>query len=149
MPDPIPVSINDFATQEELEGVEEAFRSVGIDAEVKATFGMKSADAVPWIVFIPLAVAAGAFFRGYFGKLGADAASRTQQWVRQLRKARESSSALPGTVVIEDANRNTVVLGDPPLEAYEKLFELDFDAAEGAYFVWDDERGEWKDGMAR
>jgi hypothetical protein len=96
----------------------------------------------------PSGFAAGAFFRGYFGKLGADAATKTQEWVRALRKARESSPALPGSVVIKDANRNTVVLGDPPLEAYEKLLQLDVDTADGAYFVWDDERGEWKDGKA-
>jgi hypothetical protein len=117
--DPISVSINEFASKEELEGVEEAFRSAGIEVEVEANYFMKSADAVPWIVLVSVGFAAGGFFRGYFGKLGADAATKTQEWVRALRKARESSPALPGSVVIKDANRNTVVLGDPPLEAYE------------------------------
>lgn len=62
MDEPIQVSINDFATDEQLE------------AEIEANYFMKSADLVPWIVSIPLATAVGAFFTGFFGKLGADAA---------------------------------------------------------------------------
>ena len=60
------------ATDEQLEAVQEAFRSAGIEAEIEANYFMKSADLVPWIVSIPLAYAAGAFFSGFFGKLGAD-----------------------------------------------------------------------------
>jgi hypothetical protein len=147
--EPISVSINDFASPEELEAVEDAFRSAGIDAEVKANYMMKSADAVPWIVSITLASAAGAFFQGFFGKLGGDAAAKLQGWVRDLRKALESSPAKPGSIVIRGESRTTIVIGDPPEQAYESLLELDWEKVEGSYLLWDDDVGEWQDKMSR
>lgn len=142
----IPVSINDFATDPQLEAVEEAFRSAGIDAEIEANYFMKSADLVPWIVSISLAYSAGAFFSGFFGKLGADAATRMQEWVRELRKAWESSPALPGSIVIRGEDGTTVVIGDPPEQAYASLLELNWEEVEGSYLLWNEERGEWEDG---
>ena len=143
----ISVSINDFATGAQREAVQKAFRSAGIDAEVGANYFMKSADLVPWIVSIPLAYSAGAFFNGFFGKLGADAATRMQEWVRELRQAWESSPALPGHIVIRGDGGTTVVIGDPPKEAYASLLELNWEEVEGSYLLWNEERGEWEDGM--
>jgi hypothetical protein len=148
MDEPMSVSINDFAGEEQLEAVEEAFRSAGIDAEIEANYFMKSADLVPWIVSISLAYAVGAFINGFFGKLGADAASAMQEWVRRLRNAWESSPALPGSIVIRGKDGTTVVIGDPPEEAYASLLELDWAEVEGGYLIWDDEDRQWHDKMS-
>jgi hypothetical protein len=143
----IDVSINDFASEEEQEAIQAAFDSVGIETQVERNYFMKSADLVPWIVSATVGGALGAFFRGFFEELGADAARRMQAWIRELRSAWDSSPARPGHVVFRGEGGNTVVIGDPPEEAYDKLLELDLDAKPGAYYVWDDESGEWKDGM--
>jgi hypothetical protein len=143
--EPVSVSINDFASREEIKAVEDAFRSAGIGARVDANYMMKSADLVPWIVSITLGYAAGAFFQGFFGKLGADAATKMQAWVRDLRKAWESSPAKPGSIVIRGQNGTIVVIGDPPAQAYESLLELDWEEVAGGYVLWDDSAGEWQD----
>ncbi len=144
MDEPISVSINNFATDEELEAIQEAFRLAGIDTKVEATYFMKSADPVPWIVTITLASATGAFLSGFFGKLGADAADGMQEWVRRIWKAWESSPALPGRIEIHGKDGTTVDIRNPPEEAYNALLELDWEDIECGWLFWDSDAGEWQ-----
>jgi hypothetical protein len=137
------VSIDREASEEEVDAVDAAFREAGLDAEVRASYGRKSLDLLPWIVLIALPLKG--FLDAFGREAGQDAYAALKRLVTRIREGRRGNK---GTIVVQSRESSTtLVLGDDlPDEAYAALFELDPKEYEGAYLLWDEDRGEWKDG---
>ena len=77
---------------------------------------------------------------------GRSAAEAIRAWWQELRAARRpSEDAAPnGGVDLRDPAGTIVHIGDHPLEAYERLLEIDWSRHEGRMLMWDDEYAAWR-----
>jgi len=140
------VSIDVEASEEEVEAVAAAFRDAGIDASVSPTYGRKSLGTeLPWIVLIGLPLKG--FLTAFGEEAGRDAWAALKSLVTKIRDARNSDN---GSIVVQSRESPTtlVISKELPDAGYVALFNLDSEASEGAYLLWDEERGEWKDGTS-
>jgi hypothetical protein len=136
------VSVDVEASEEEVEAVDAAFRDVGLSVEVRASYVRKSVGLLPWIVLIVLPL------KGFLEQLGREAATDTYAALKRLvARIREARQGNEGSIVVEDPESSTtLVIGeDLPDEAYIGLYKMDPEDYEGAYLLWDPDRGEWKD----
>ena len=111
--------------------VQRLFDEIGLDVRVSATYTTKSAagEAAEAVLFLAGAGVARAYLSAAasFGKalgdeLGHFAGKRIQDWLQQLREARQRKVA----ILIQDPTICTEILvtGDEPPEALEQLAEL-------------------------
>jgi len=141
-PEQFDVSIDRDASDEEIEAVEAAFREAGFDVEVQASYGRKALETLPWIVFITAPITA--FLTGFAAAAGKDAWEAVKAFVVEIKAARGGGK---GEIVVRAPNGANLVIGDDlPDEAFVRLAELNLDDyPDDAYFVWNDERREWRD----
>lgn len=141
-PEQFDVSIDRDASDEEIEAVETAFREAGFDVEVQASYGRKALETLPWIVFITAPITA--FLTGFAAAAGKDAWEAVKAFVVKIKAARGGGK---GEIVVRAPNGANLVISDNlPDEAFVGLAELNLDDyPDDAYFVWHDERREWRD----
>jgi hypothetical protein len=136
------VTIDRGASQEELEGVAEAFREVGVEASVRAGY-VQMSELPPWMVmaFLPLT----AFLTALGAELGKDAYKRLGNLIKRLREARARSKQPPGNIILEDSETKIQIVLSLDLsdEALEALFRLDTKSLPSGPVSFDTERGKW------
>jgi hypothetical protein len=124
----------------------EAFSRAGFNVQVKADYGRRSADLLPWIVHIG---ATGAF-GGFFAALGADRYSKFKALVRDVREARRDAGNGTGAIDLRDAEGTNITLPSTlPDEALDALSRINWDEVSAGWLVWSSDRGEWVDHMKR
>jgi hypothetical protein len=136
------VLVDKWASPEEVRAVEEAFRRVGLEANVRAGV-VELSQQLTWIVIV--SIPPSAFLTAYFGAAGADAWKATKglsNWVRRfvqdLKDARGGDQE--GTIELEDAGRAWLLLpSDLPEEAFRQLETVDWSTAQNGSLKWDDQ----------
>ncbi len=140
------VRIDKWASPEEVQAVEEAFRQAGLEASVRASI-IELSEQLTWIVII--SAPASMFLSGYFAAAGADAwkatkrpSDRLGQLVRDLKAARGSEQE--GRIELEEAGRAWLLLSsDLPEEAFRQLETIDWSIAQSGSLRWDDQDRCW------
>jgi hypothetical protein len=131
------------ATAAEVAEVKEAFRQAGFDVAVRPSYERKSADVLPWIVYVTLAAPIATFFTTLAAKAADDAYPAIKRWVKSVWNARRGRD---GSIVLRDPDGSYLILGTRiPDEAIEALAHLDWSRKLGQYLIWDEGRGEWQD----
>lgn len=119
------------ATPGQTAEVQRLFDEIGLDAQVSATYTVKSAageaaEAVLWLAGAGVAraymSAAGSFGKAFGDELGTYAGKRIKKWLDQLRHARGQQVS---TIIQDPLIRTEILLtGKEPPEALEQLKEL-------------------------
>jgi len=110
----------------------------------EAVIERRSAGALPWVIYVTIAVPIAAFFQSFASEAGKDAYAAVKQWVKDVRETRNGD----GSMVLRDPEHSNLVLNSGiPDEALEALRDLDWSEKRGDYLVWNDSRGEWLDPM--
>lgn len=129
------VQIDKWASPEEVQAVEEAFRRAGLEVSVRASV-IELSEQLTWIVIASIPASA------FLSAAGADAWSATKrlpdrlrQLVRDLKDARGGDQE--GTVELEDAGRPWLLLSsDLPEEAFRRLESIDQSVVQGGSLRW-------------
>lgn len=143
------VQLDEAATTEEIEAVEDVLRSEGLEADVTASWVKppRTGNGAFWMVEIVVGGSLTAFFTGIAAAAGADAWKKLKSLAERLREARaQSKVADSGNIVLKDSTEHQVMLWkDFPDEAYAALFQIDWDHERASLLVWDAEAEEWYD----
>ena len=128
------------------QAVDETFGRAGFEVHSRAAMIRRSADVLPWIVHVTLAVPFVAFFAKFGSEAGKDAYAAVKAWAKAMFEARKESGLGRGAISVVDLNGTELVLAsDWPDEALDALAEMDWDQVEGGYLVWNEAEGEWID----
>lgn len=137
------VQIDYGASDQEVRALEELFRSVDIEAEIKAGV-LDLSEATPWVLII---VVSWMPFVKRLAELAAeDAYVALKDFVRRARDARRFSEAPDGTIELDDTDSAVSVKGLTPSlpdEAYRSLLKLDLGALPSGFLGWDPYEGAW------
>jgi hypothetical protein len=143
------IKLDVAATPEEVRAVEAAARAEGFEAEVAASWEKppQTGNGAFWMVEILVGSSLSAFFGGIAAAAGADAWKKIKSFAEQLREARAPSKvADSGNIVLRDSRGRQLMLWKAfPDEAYEALFQIDWDDHASGLLVWDDRASEWYD----
>jgi hypothetical protein len=146
------VQLDQDATLQEVEEVEEAVRSSGLVGEVRVQpaqeLGPPPEEQIGNGIFWTVVVAAvgmplSAFITGLAGKAGGEAYEALRSFVAKLRAGRRSSSAPDGWVEFEDSEGTRLMIGEPAEEAFDKLRQMALEARRGERLRWDEYTREW------
>jgi hypothetical protein len=128
------------------QAVDETFGRAGFEVHSRAAMIRRSADALPWIVHVTLAVPFVAFFAKFGSEAGKDAYAAVKAWAKAMFEARKESGLGRGAISVVDLNGTELVLAsDWPDKALDALAEIDWDQVEGGYLLWNEADGEWID----
>jgi hypothetical protein len=152
MDEPVDVTVDLHAPQEEMDALAAVFADAGIAAEVKDGYLRMSAAALPYVVFVlaHLKWIAAAFAIGASGKAGADSwdAYRDGGWeglkvfIQNVARARRNDPE--GRITIRDPSGPDVELHEGiPDEALRELADLDWDAMKKGRLSWAREGEAW------
>lgn len=150
MEEPVEVTVDLHAPQEEMDALVAVFADVGIEADVKDGYLRMSGGVLPYAVFVlvQLKWLAAAFAVGASGKAGADSwdAYRDGGWeglkvfIQRVARARRNDPA--GHITIRDPTGPDVDLDEGiPDEALRELAELDWPAMKSGRLSWRDGGG--------
>ena len=144
----LPLLIEEEAPPGQAQAVDETFARAGFEAEARAALARRSADVLPWIVYITLAVPIVAFFNAFGGEAGKDAYAAVKTWAKAMYEARKQSGLGRGHIsVVDPAGTELVLASDWPDDALDALVEIDWDQVEGGYLIWYE--GEWRNQLPR
>lgn len=139
MPESAEAITNTYVTDFEVARIQSAFRTFGIDAEVRAGLFHKSVDEVPWqiILTLPPTILVGSFVKS----VGSEAGKDFYLWLKTVAAARPGRSC---TVNIRDEEHTNVTLHSGlTVEAVAQLDSIDWNELRGAMLFWDDEANRW------
>jgi hypothetical protein len=152
MEEPVEVTVDLHAPQEEMDALVTVFADVGIEAEVKDGYLRMSVGVLPYAVFVlaQLKWIATAFAVGASGKAGADSwdAYKDGGWeglkvfIQRVARARRNDPA--GHITIRDPTGPDIDLHEGiPDEALRELAELDWPAMKSGRLSWRGDGGGW------
>jgi len=140
----IEVILDVSASNEEVQGVQDAFAKAGVEVDVQAAYERKGIGEFPWIVL--LSVPATAFFSAMAAAAGKDAYRALKGIIGAVWAVRKRCSGPRGDVILRDEDTGTWIMLEPdlPEEAYEKLAGLDPTRFRAGSLRYDWELGEWR-----
>lgn len=124
------------ATAAEVDGVAQALRSSGLEAEVVPAIERRSSIQLPWIIMISVPISA--FFTAFAAEAGKDAYRGLADFVRALVAARRG-----GRGSIEIA-RSLTIPSNVTDDALRALLEVPPDSLEQGLWIWESESGTWR-----
>lgn len=146
------VKLDPSASSDEVEAVRAVLRSSGIsDAEVRALPATRGVgNGSTWMTWI-LASAPLNVFLTTLGKRIAEQLAEEgtgpaiRDFFARLRASRQDNPHPEGLISIIDPDSLVVLIQDWPIEAYERLLEIDWSRQKPATYKWDPELSEWVD----
>jgi hypothetical protein len=145
-----PILIEDTAPSGHTKAVARTFERAGFKVEVKAEYGRKAADVLPWVVRAVVLVPIAAFFASFGGEAGKDAYASVKEWVRDVWESRKGAGTEEASLVLMDSDASQLILSSSlPNEALDALRRIDWREKHGGYLVWDSAEREWRDATPR
>jgi hypothetical protein len=141
-----PVLIESGAPAGNDVAVANAFSRAGFEVDVEAAIERRGLGDFPWLV----RVAVEGSLAGFFGAFGVDGYAAVKRWIRDVWNAREGAGNGRGSIEVVDSGSSHLILSNTlPDEALNALMDIDWSELSGGYIVWNAERGEWVDHLAR
>jgi len=148
----VEVSLEAEASAADRAAVAGVFESVGIRADVQATYIRRSADLLPWLIVIAVAVRfLWAAVGGAGDEAGRDAWKGLKWLVAGLYEARRSSQSPQGGVSIRDSETGVEIQLPPglPDQAYVRIVQIATPSAPlSGILRWDEDAQDWRDVFA-
>lgn len=142
----IEVDLDRFASQSEVEAVQRALEEVHVEATVRASYETRSVEIPPWVIYI-FAGTVATFWGGLVAAAGADAWKGLRDLIAKLFRARETSKAQKGSVVvvIEDVHEWVVFADHLPDEAFKSILRIEIRHTPAGQLQWDEKSMTWRD----
>lgn len=142
--EPLEVLVDKDATADEIAGVEDAFRTLGLEVEVVPAMEARSAAEVPWIVLISGAAAV-ALFNRLLGRSADDLYDALKGWIGGIREARGRGHAnRRGSIDVRGTELALLFPHDVSDDAIRKLVGLDLKSyPPGTLLAWDSREERW------
>jgi hypothetical protein len=135
------VLIEATATPPQVAAVNDVFARRGFDIEARPVWERRSADVLPWIVQLTLAVPIMAFLQS----LGSEAGKDAYAFVKEVFAARSDSGNGRGAIELSDSEETQLILSSEITdEALAALARIDWEQARGGYMLWNEADHQWR-----
>jgi hypothetical protein len=131
-------------SREEATQMVDAFKAVGLNADIRLISARRSVNDVAWLVLAALPVQP--FLNQFAGTFGTDAYEHLKGFVsRVLHRQRISTSVAPLLVLQDiDTGVQVVLEHDLPIEGYQELFRFDFSVIRRGPLHYDLHHHRWR-----